>query len=156
MQPDSMELRLRGQAISPTHPDYLDSLAYLGHEPPLKAELTARENIACAVGLRRLVDGAQLDAAMSRTGMAALAGRPTRALSAGQRRRVALAALWLAGASIWLLDEPVTNLDEQGQVLVAALIDEHLTRGGIVIAATHQRLGVAADRLDSLALESTP
>lgn len=156
VQPDSMELQLRGKPISPTHPDYLDALAYLGHEAPLKAELTVRENIAYAVGIRRPVGAQQLDAAMQRTGVGALADRATRALSAGQRRRVALAALWLAGASIWLLDEPVTNLDEQGQILVANLIDQHLAGGGIVIAATHQRLGVAADRLDSLALESTP
>jgi heme exporter protein A len=78
-----------------------------------------------------------------------------RSLSAGQRRRVALAGVLLTGASLWLLDEPTTNLDTDGQRLVASLIDEQLGRGGLVVAAVHQVLDLSPDRVVSLELGSS-
>jgi heme exporter protein A len=63
-----------------------------------------------------------------------------RLLSAGQRRRIALAGVLLANAVLWLLDEPTTNLDAEGQQLVSDLIEEHLGRGGLVVAAVHHAL----------------
>jgi heme exporter protein A len=77
---------------------------------------------------------------LDRVGAAAFADRPVRSLSAGQRRRVAFAALWLFGVPLWILDEPNTNLDTQGQGLVAGLIEEHIGAGGLVVAAVHQEL----------------
>ncbi len=91
-----------------------------------------------------------MSAALSRVGAEKFSDRPVRMLSAGQRRRVALAALWLTGAHLWLLDEPATNLDLAGQGLVASLIQEHLARGGLVLAATHQDLGLSPSQLASL------
>jgi heme exporter protein A len=75
-----------------------------------------------------------------------------RTLSAGQRRRVALAGLALLVVPLWLLDEPATNLDAEGQQVVGSLIGEQLARGGMVVAAVHQRLAAAAREVSRLEL----
>jgi heme exporter protein A len=75
-------------------------------------------------------------------------------LSAGQKRRVALAGLLLMAAPLWLLDEPTTNLDTAGQRLVGTLIEEHLGRGGVVVAAIHHELTVSAAAIRRLELSS--
>lgn len=126
-------------------------LAYIGHDAPLKQELTARENLHYGVGLRRLVNAAQIETALGEVALAAR-DRPVRQLSAGQRRRVALASLTLLGAPLWILDEPTSNLDAAGQQLVGTLLNRHLDQGGLAIIATHQELGLDAGRLRSLSL----
>jgi len=77
-----------------------------------------------------------------------------RTLSAGQRRRIAFAALWLSGAVLWLLDEPATHLDAAGQALIDQLLEEHLQGGGLAVAATHQRLGASTPNYARLDLGS--
>jgi heme exporter protein A len=121
-------------------PAFHSELVYLGHEPPLKADLTARENLRYWVGVRRTMRAAELDAALARVGASAWADQPVRTLSAGQKRRVAIAGVMLFAAPLWLLDEPATNLDGDGQRLVGSLIDEQLKAGGLVVAALHQEL----------------
>jgi len=116
------------------------ALAYLGHEPPLKSDLTARENLHYWIGIRRRVAAEELTAALTRVGALPFSERHVRTLSAGQRRRVALAGIALLAVPLWLLDEPVTNLDAEGRELVADLIREQLARGGMVVAAVHQGL----------------
>jgi heme exporter protein A len=128
------------------------ALIYLGHEPPLKPDLTAVENLRFWIGMRRRVDTAAIHDALVRTGAGDFATRPVRTLSAGQRRRVALSGLVLAAAPLWLLDEPTTNLDSGGQELVAALLDAHLAAGGLAIAAVHHRLAIEPARVRELNL----
>ncbi len=139
-------LRWRGAATARSAPDYHAELAYLGHDAPLKGDLSGRENVRYTVGLRRALDREAVSRALERVGANAFADRPVRSLSAGQRRRIAFAALWLCGATLWILDEPNTNLDTQGQALVAGLIEEQLAAGGLVVAAVHQELHLAAGR----------
>ena len=127
-------------------------LAYLGHEPPLKADLSARENLRYWIGVRRRVGAKELDNALERVGAANWRERLVRTLSAGQRRRVALAGLALLAVPLWLLDEPTTHLDAQGQELVGILIGEQLARGGMVVAAVHQTLPAAVGELRRLEL----
>lgn len=127
-------------------------LAYLGHDAPLKADLTAQENLWFACGVRRAVSREEVSSALERVGATAFADRACRTLSAGQRRRVALAGLLLASVPLWVLDEPVTNLDAEGQALVTRLIESHLSSGGLVIAAVHHSLGLPPDRMDELRL----
>jgi heme exporter protein A len=121
-------------------PGYHAQIVYLGHEPPLKADLTAHENLRFWVGIRRGVSNNEIAAALGRVGAGSWGDRPVRTLSAGQKRRVALAGVILCAAPLWLLDEPTTNLDADGQRLVASLIEERIGSGGIVIAAIHQEL----------------
>jgi heme exporter protein A len=128
------------------------SLVYLGHEPPLKPDLSGVENLRFWTGMRRRVTRAAIDGALLATGAAEFGTRPVRTLSAGQRRRVALAGLVLAAVPLWLLDEPTTNLDTGGQELVAALLGAHLRAGGLVIAAVHHGLGIEPARLRELNL----
>jgi heme exporter protein A len=128
------------------------NLAYIGHEPPLKIDLTPRENLRYWIGLRRRLRAAELDAALERVGADHWRDRPVRTLSAGQKRRVALAGLALLAVPLWLLDEPTTNLDTAGQSLVGSLIEEHLSRGGLAVAAMHQELPVSPAGLRRLEL----
>jgi heme exporter protein A len=128
------------------------SLMYLGHEAPLKADLSARENLRYWIGLRRRLDSAALDAALARVGGTNWGERPVRTLSAGQRRRVALAGLALAFVPLWLLDEPATNLDAEGQQVVGALMAEQLARGGAILVALHHALPDAVRTVRTLEL----
>lgn len=137
------EITWCGENIRGDMPAFHAQLAYLGHEPPLKAELTARENLHYWVGVRRRFAQQELDEALERVGAKGWADRPVRTLSAGQKRRASLAGLTLMHVPLWLLDEPTTNLDAEGQKLVGALMDEHLQAGGIALAAVHHELSLS-------------
>jgi heme exporter protein A len=143
LDPEEGDVMWRGRAARGSQNEFHAELAYLGHEPPLKGDLTGRENLQFSIGIRRPVSGAEIDTALERTGARAFADRAVRTLSAGQRRRVALAGVLLANATLWLLDEPTTHLDAEGQRLVAELIGDQLVRGGVVVAAVHHALDVS-------------
>ncbi|MGH8297007.1 MAG: cytochrome c biogenesis heme-transporting ATPase CcmA [Steroidobacteraceae bacterium] len=142
--PEGGEITWCGRDIRKDLSAFHAQLAYLGHEPPLKAELTARENLHYWVSVRRRVERQELDRALQRVGGDPWADRPIRTLSAGQKRRAALAGLALMRVPLWMLDEPTTNLDAEGQKLVGELIDEHLRAGGVALAAVHHELAVSA------------
>jgi heme exporter protein A len=152
MYPEEGRILWNGRNVRDDLRAFHNELAYLGHEPPLKADLTGRENIRYWAGVRRPLTNAQIDPALETVGATAFADRFVRTLSAGQKRRVALAGLTLLGAALWLLDEPTTNLDTQGQTLVAKLIETHANRGGLVVAAVHHPLAVPPARLRQLEL----
>lgn len=122
---------------------------FLGHLDAVKNALSVRENLDFH---RALLGGGRSanEAALSRVGLAALADLPGYVLSAGQRRRLALARLIAAPRPIWLLDEPTASLDTAGQELLTGLMGEHRARGGIVIAATHLPLGLENARALSI------
>ena len=118
---------------------------YLGHQDALKGALTARENLAFwATQLGG--GGLSPEAALARLALPQVADYPVAYLSAGQKRRVALARLLVARRELWLLDEPTTALDVAAQALFADILREHLAGGGLAIAATHAPLGVAGAR----------
>ena len=116
---------------------------YLGHADALKSALTAGENLAFwADALGGDSRRAAWIAALDRLGLARVADFPTRALSAGQKRRVALARLLIAPRPIWLLDEPTTALDATAQGQFAVVMRAHLAGGGLILAATHAPLAL--------------
>jgi heme exporter protein A len=153
LYPESGRLLWDGRDVHQDLPAFHSALIYIGHEAPLKADLSALENLRYWIGMRRRIGSAMLASALERVGAGAWRERPARTLSAGQRRRVALAALSLLLVPLWLLDEPTTNLDAEGQQLVGTLIEEQLARGGLVLAATHHQLPVAAARVRRLELQ---
>ena len=116
---------------------------YLGHADGVKGALTAGENLAFAAAMLggRSSREAQRDA-LARVGLAHVIDFPARLLSAGQRRRVALARLLIADRPLWLLDEPATALDAAAQAALAAIMQGRLRGGGIIVAAAHAPLGL--------------
>lgn len=119
---------------------------YLGHLDALKPALTVGENLRF---WRKVWGGTgDIDDGLDAVGIARLADLPVSTLSAGQKRRVALARLLVATRTIWLLDEPTGALDTSAEAMLGRLITRHLAGGGIVVAATHRPLPVnAAARL---------
>ena len=115
---------------------------YLGHDNAMKADLTVRENIAFWSDM--LGEGEELMAeAADALAIAHLLDLPFHYLSAGQRRRAALARLWTAPRPLWLLDEPTAALDARSEGAVREMIEAHRAEGGMVVAATHVDLGLA-------------
>jgi heme exporter protein A len=146
LRPEQGEVRWNGEPIARVRTDYHRTLAYASHEPALKGDLTPLENLAFMVGLKRRVTRAQLAAYLDRAGVTGQADLPVRVLSAGQRRRVALARVLALEAVLWLLDEPYTNLDTAGASLLSGLLDEHVGRGGIALVVAHHEIGASAAR----------
>ena len=130
----------RGKPVNSSNDEYHAEMTYLGHLNSLKADLTSRENLRFLGGLRESLTDADIDGALERVGILSRGDLAARSLSAGQKRRLALARLLLSGAILWILDEPVTNLDVAGVDLVEDLVREHVGRGGLALAAAHQRL----------------
>jgi heme exporter protein A len=108
-------------------------IAFLGHLDAVKPGLTVAENLALPARL----SGRPIGMALEAVGLAALAELPARMLSAGQRRRLAIARLVLSRAPLWLLDEPTLGLDARSVELFGALLARHREAGGVVVAATH-------------------
>jgi heme exporter protein A len=112
-------------------------VALLGHQPGLKGDLTAIENLRFAAGLGGVRAGISPTTALAGVGLEGFADVPTRQLSAGQKKRVALARVLLAPVGLWLLDEPYANLDLDGIKLVNRLLELHARRGGAALITSH-------------------
>lgn len=138
-----------GTDVARDHEAHRARLAYLGHQDALKGGLTALENLRFWASF----NGGDADAALTAFGLAALADRPARTLSAGQKRRLALSRLVLSAAPLWLLDEPVTALDTEARASFVALLKRHLGVGGLAIIATHEPLTIEARVLQLGALQ---
>jgi heme exporter protein A len=108
-------------------------VAYVGHQDAIKPGLTAAENLHFAARLT----GVRIGTALAAVGLEGLADLPARMLSAGQKRRLALARLALSHATLWLLDEPTLGLDAAAVERFGAMLAEHRAGGGLLVAATH-------------------
>ncbi|MFI4890744.1 MAG: cytochrome c biogenesis heme-transporting ATPase CcmA [Steroidobacterales bacterium] len=143
LPPEQGTVCWNGKPIGADREAYQSVMTYASHEPALKSDLTAIENLRFAVGLKRDVSEAELRACLDEAGVGACADLPARVLSAGQRRRVSIARVVAVRAALWLLDEPFTNLDAHGAALVAQLLDRHLAAGGLALVAAHHELDLA-------------
>jgi len=115
---------------------------YLGHQDPLKPSLTVDENLV--FWSRYLGSGQETQAALAAVGLESIAQLPAAYLSAGQRRRLSIARLIAIKRPIWLLDEPTSALDAAAQVYLAGCMGQHLAGGGLIVAAAHGPIGLAA------------
>jgi heme exporter protein A len=146
LPPAAGAIRWCGADIHTLGEDYRAHVAYLGHLSGVKDELTARENLRLTALVGGLPAGtADIDAALQKLGVRDFHHLPCKALSQGQRRRVALARLCLSAArALWILDEPFTALDSAALALTQRLLESHLAAGGMVVLTTHQEVAIAA------------
>ena len=132
---------------------------YFGHLTGIKSSLSPRENLRWILQLKGVTEqGAALeqaiDAALEQVGLATYEDVPVFALSAGQKRRVALARLRIEPAPLWVLDEPFTAIDKKGVAELEALVQQHAAAGGSVILTTHHTLAIPGVRKLQLGLGS--
>jgi heme exporter protein A len=128
-------------------PRAAEACHYLGHRNAMKRELSVEENLLFWKSFMGDFEGGKglaAEEAADALGLAAILHLPFGYLSAGQQRRMAMAKLLTAWRPIWLLDEPTAALDVQSEQIFAGLMQAHRQKGGIVIAATHQDLGLEA------------
>jgi heme exporter protein A len=135
LEPTSGEILLNGAPL--TLAKLSHQVALLGHLAGLKLELSTLQNLRFAVGLGGIRAGITPQLALASVGLDGYDDQPVRMLSAGQRKRVALARLLLVPAALWLLDEPYANLDREGIELVNRLLDNHARRGGAALITSH-------------------
>jgi heme exporter protein A len=141
LTPVAGEIAWDGAPIDNDREAHRARLRYLGHLDAVKTHLSVTENLAFWAAYWQISEGA-VEPALQRLGIAHLRSAPARQLSAGQRRRLALARLALHAAPLWLLDEPSAALDTDGIERLAALIAEARASGGIVIFSSHDTLPV--------------
>lgn len=142
LAPAAGRLLWGGEPVTDDAAGYRAQVQYVGHLDAAKLALTPRETLRFWAALRG-VAAPPVEAALDRFGLAAVGDWPCRFLSAGQRRRLALARLLAAPAAIWLLDEPTAGLDTDGEARLVAAIVGHRAAGGRVAVATHQNLALA-------------
>jgi heme exporter protein A len=153
LMPEQGEILWAGKSIKNHTEQYLPNLKYLGHLNGLKEDLTALENLQMGARIAgQDVTATAALAALSAIGIARCANLPVRVLSQGQKRRVALAALWLSRSPLWILDEPFAALDVAATEVLAARISEHLAAGGMTILTSHQDVPIMAKSTVSLSL----
>ncbi|MFP6796817.1 MAG: heme ABC exporter ATP-binding protein CcmA [Pseudomonadales bacterium] len=117
------------------------SLLYMGHRSGLNELLSPLENLRWYAGLhKRKVSPESLLSAIREVGLDRYKDVPSHMLSAGQMRRAALARLFISASRLWLLDEPLTSLDDDGAAVLRNLIAKHRRDGGACICATHVKL----------------
>ena len=151
LRADGGEIDIDGRPAAPSL--RARAIAYLGHLPALKADLTASENLAFLCGLHGRRRGQLPDSALAIVGLAGYQDTPARQLSAGQKKRLSLARLWLAPTPLWLLDEPYANLDLEGINLVNRMVQAHLRDGGAALLTTHGAYAAPPVRTRMLTLE---
>lgn len=140
-------IRWRAADVRREPDDWRRQVAWLGHLDGLKGDFSVRENLLVAERLRGTPPAEdRVDSALVAFDLPALAARPVRSLSAGQRRRTALARVLLSQAPVWLLDEPLNALDQPAQQAFHAVLQAHLDAGGLAVVATHAPLGLAQGR----------
>jgi heme exporter protein A len=155
MAPVEGEILSHGKNIRELREEYFNRLVYLGHLGGIKGELTAYENLrlACHLG-GSAVDEQRLLDALKKMGLAGREDLPTKVLSQGQKRRVALARLLVSDAQLWVLDEPFNALDVGAVELLKGLIAERVETGGMVILTTHQEVEIETGQVRHINLDS--
>jgi heme exporter protein A len=147
-QPAAGEIRWKGRDIHTLREEYCSQMIYLGHANGVKDDMLAWENVLVSSTLSgEIISREDALGALARLGLGAAAKLPTRVLSQGQRKRVALARLSFgSSAPLWILDEPFTALDRHAVAELCGTINAHLAGGGMVVFTTHQEIELDAAR----------
>ncbi len=151
--PAAGQVRWNGKNIRSLGEEYFRDVAYLAHQNAVKDELSALENLRIATGVAgNPLPKAQAQEVLERIGLKDRQHLPARVLSAGQRRRLAVARLLTIKATLWILDEVLTSLDDAAVKLSREFISDHIKNGGIAIVATHQDLNLSVERMQRIQL----
>lgn len=151
--PDEGTISWQGTRIRQLRELYFAQLLYVGHLHGIKDDLTGVENLQISGRLAgKEISPASARGALEAVGLRGCGHLPTRVLSQGQRRLVALARLWLSDCPLWLLDEPFAALDAQARSLLAAHLATHLKGGGMIVLTSHEDLDIPADSARRLRL----
>ena len=148
LPPEAGRVRWRGRVVTepPNDPEWRRELAFIGHREAIKDTLTPLENLRFARAIRGGRAPVRPEEALERVGLERERDTLARDLSAGQRRRVALARLLIDDSVLWVLDEPAAALDRDGTTLVESLCADHAAAGGTIVFTSHQPLGLASVR----------
>ena len=151
--PAAGQVLWNGQNIHELEEEYSANVSYLGHANAVKDELTAVENLRIASAVSgRALNQSEAEEVLAQVGLTQQRNLPARALSAGQRRRLAMTRLLTSRAPMWVLDEVLTSLDDAAINLSRDFITTHLGNGGMAIVATHQDLNLTAPSVRRLLL----
>lgn len=150
---DSGDILWGGQSAPRLGSIFLNQVAYVGHHDGIKRELTALENLQLAQLLSR-ANGVAAQDALQEIGLRGFEDVPCRNLSAGQRRRVALARLLITHHPLWILDEPFTSLDRDGIALFEGIMARHIAAGGMVVMTAHHDLSLNSANVRRINLSS--
>lgn len=144
-----------GEDIRDLREDYCAQVVYIGHQAGVKDDLTTTENLCFSSALAGVpISQDEANAALSMVGLEDYIDRPARALSQGQKRRVALARLWVSRSPLWILDEPFTALDKKACAQLKERIESFLAGIGMVILTTHQEIDINASSVQHVRLDA--
>jgi heme exporter protein A len=147
------EIRWNGEQINKARQEYHEELLYLGHLNGLKGDLSAVENLRIDAAITgQSLSEEQAWQVLNDIGLRGHEDLPTKYLSQGQKRRVALARLWFSRKKLWILDEPFSALDVAAVDDLQAVIRRHLGAGGMVIVTTHQEVALTSGEVYTLEL----
>ncbi|OOL37218.1 cytochrome c biogenesis heme-transporting ATPase CcmA [Pseudomonas sp. FSL W5-0299] len=140
MQPTAGQVLLNGQPLNDQRLELARNLLWIGHAAGIKDLLTPEENLIWLCALHQPAPHEAIWQALADVGLRGFEDVPCHTLSAGQKRRVALARLYLDSPPLWILDEPFTALDKQGVAQLEEHLAAHCERGGMVVLTTHHTL----------------
>jgi heme exporter protein A len=144
-----------GENINALAEEYSKHVLYIGHLPGIKEDLTALENLQFSLSFSGTdVSEDEAIEALKLLGLAKGLNLPARMLSQGQKRRVALARLWLQDLPLWILDEPFTALDANATLLLKQKIETFANDGGMVVMTTHQEVTLSVPKFEQLRLDA--
>jgi len=153
LSPEEGQVLWQGENIRHLKEQYCAQLTYIGHLNGVKDDLTPAENLALSADLTGdHHSGSRVQEALEAVGLKQQVRLPTRVLSQGQKRRVALARLWVSAHPLWLLDEPFTSLDTAATSLVTERFRSHLRSGGLAVVVTHQEVALPSEVVQRLRL----
>ena len=151
------QLFWRGRPMSECREQFCQQHIYFGHLTGIKAPLSAEENLRWMAqcrgsSLKGLALDNAVDQALAKVGLHGFEDAPVYTLSAGQKRRVALARLFLEPVALWVLDEPFTAIDRNGVAELESIIEQHAKQGGAVVLTTHHELSIDPSHLKVIRL----
>lgn len=154
-QPLEGEVLWQGRKIHHPESSYFQNLLFIGHKAGIKFELTPLENLCMARQLSGSKTQNGIEEALYQVGLYGFEDVPCARLSAGQKRRVALAQLFLSQAKCWILDEPYTSLDVAAVSMLETVFTQHINQGGMLVITSHQPVSLQAGDQTRLALPNT-